>query len=288
MPRSTGKPAQDRQRTAGRQTDLQAAMIGWRQAVGAEQIDTSPAALARVNRATFATESSSVAILTPRDREQTAACLRIASSHKVPIHPVSTGRNWGYGSAVAPNDGSVLLSLAGLDRIVRHDEELGYVTLEPGVTFRQLWQFLRERGSRLLAPVTGSSPNTSVVGNILERGILKGFYTGMADRVCGCEGLLANGETIRLSAGAAGPLLLGLLPQANFAVITELTIRLDPAPLLHQFAAVYLRDMEETANCIDTMRDVLQRDASRIRLELMNDYRFLTQTSQFPYGEFDG
>jgi 4-cresol dehydrogenase (hydroxylating) len=268
--------------------DLRAALNEWVRALGPDRVDTNSAALGRVNRATFATDSSLVAILTPSDRNQVADCLRIASCRRVPIYPVSTGRNWGYGSAVAPRNGSVLLSLAGLDRITDHDERLGYITLEPGVTFRQLAQFLRDRGSRLLAPTTGSSPDTSVIGNILERGTGKGVYGDMAERAAGGEALLADGETIRLPAAGAGPPLLGLLPQSNFAVITELTVRLDPVPLLQQFVALYLREVGEMANCIESMRDTLQRSVGRIRLELINDYRLFAQTSRFPYDEYDG
>ena len=202
--------------------------------------------------------------------------------------PGSTGRNWGYGSAVAPKHGSALLSLAGLNRISDHDEALGYVTIQPGVTFRMPAHYLRGRHSRLLPPSTGSSSDTSIVGNVLERGIGKGFYEVMAGRGRACTVLLATGEAITMRAGAAGPSLLGALPQANFAVVTELTLQLEPMPRLRQFAAVYLPNAQTLARCIDALRDGLQRSAGRIHLELMNDYRFLAQRGQFPYDAFDG
>jgi 4-cresol dehydrogenase (hydroxylating) flavoprotein subunit len=225
-------------------------------------------------------------VLRPRDRDDVAACLRLANHHRVPIHPVGTARNWGYGGAVPTHDGSVLLSLADLDRISHHDDALGLVTVEPGVTFDQLARFLRRRASRLLAPATGSSPHTSVVGNILERGIGKELYQDLAGHVAGAEALLAAGDPVRLDA-AAGSSLLGFLPQSNLVVVTALTIRLEPAPCLRQFTAIFLRDVQEAAGCLDALRDTLQRN-HRVGLELMNDYRYPAQSSRFPYGEREG
>ena len=110
----------------------------------------------------------------------------------------------------------------------------------------------------------------------------------MAARVRGCEALLANGETITWSADCAGPSLIGTLPQANVAVVTRLTLQLDPAPHFSQFSAVYLNDTDALARCIDALRDLLQRGAGRVQLEFMNDYRFMAQRRQFPYDAFDG
>ena len=42
--------------------------------------------------------------------------------------------------------------------------------MEPGVTFRQLYGFLQARESKLMLSVTGSTPDSSPVGNALERG----------------------------------------------------------------------------------------------------------------------
>ena len=75
----------------------------------------------------------------------------------MPIYPISTGKNWGYGSRVPLHDG-VLVDLGRMNRIVDFDEELAYVTIEPGVTQRQLHAFLQERG----APRSGWTPPARV------------------------------------------------------------------------------------------------------------------------------
>ena len=42
--------------------------------------------------------------------------MRIAQRCRVPVHPISTGHNWGYGSALAARDGCVIIDLSQLHR----------------------------------------------------------------------------------------------------------------------------------------------------------------------------
>ncbi|HST61378.1 MAG TPA: FAD-binding oxidoreductase [Longimicrobium sp.] len=277
-----------------------AALAAWRTAIGPEWVSDAAEALEGASRATFATTARVRAVLQPGDQDQVAACLGIAHRLGVPVYPVSAGRNWGYGSRVPPRDGSALLSLARLDRVVNVHEELACVTVEPGVTFARLAEFLRARGSRLLPPLTGASPGASVVGNALERGLGKGPYADLAARVCACEAVLPNGQVVRTGfaglpgapaapprADGPGPSLQGLFAQGSLGVVTRMTLWLDPAPAWRQRVVFLLRGEPELAAGIDALRGLLQRRPSGVQVELMNDYRFLAQTRQFPYGEVD-
>ncbi|MBV8476021.1 MAG: FAD-dependent oxidoreductase, partial [Acidobacteria bacterium] len=120
--------------------------------------------------ATFATWQRVPAILRPANRNQVQECFRIANRFGTPLYPISSGKNWGYGSRVPPADGCSILDLSRLNRIIDFNEDLGSVTVEPGVTQRRLHQFLRERGSLLWMDATGSSPECSLIGNAMERG----------------------------------------------------------------------------------------------------------------------
>src|SRR5262249_30979750 len=126
-----------------RRARLEGALRLWRRALGAAHVVTDGAARRSAERATFLTTERNPALLRPRSRAQVQACLRIANRFGIPVHPVSCGKNWGYGSRVPVRDGAVVMELARMARIVEFDEHLGYVTLEPGVTFRQLHAFLR-------------------------------------------------------------------------------------------------------------------------------------------------
>ena len=161
---------------------LPAALREWRAAIGSEYVLQDAKLLDAVNAATFATDAKVWAVLRPASREQVQECVRIANRHRVPIHPVSSGKNWGYGSRV-PTSAGISLDLGRLNRILDFDEDLAYVTIEPGVTQGQLYEFLQQRKSRLWMDATGASPECSIIGNTMERGF---GHTPMGDH-CGDE-----------------------------------------------------------------------------------------------------
>ena len=168
----------------------------WEQLLGSEFVQTDSSALRTAETATFATSQRVPAILRPGSREQVQECLRIANRFGTPLYPISSGKNWGYGSRVPPVDGCAILDLSRLDRIVDFNEELGYVTVEPGVTQARLHQFLRDRQSRLWMDATGSSPDCSLIGNAMERGFGHTPYGDHFAHVCGLEVVLPTGEVI--------------------------------------------------------------------------------------------
>jgi 4-cresol dehydrogenase (hydroxylating) flavoprotein subunit len=265
------------------------ALEEWRETLGRDRVITEGDRVDLANRATFAAAQRSRAILEPRDRDEVIKCVRIAGRFRVPLYPVSTGRNWGYGSAVPVQDGCVLLLLHRLDGIVDYREDLAYVRIEPGVTFRCLAAFLRDRQSKLLPPATGAGMDTSLIGNVLERGIGKGLYEDMAGHSSDYEVVLPDGEVLQTSFDRhAGASFEGLFCQSNFGVVTRMTLSLEPAPGLRQTALFPIRTPESLALVLDAAREPLQRDSRRLQIELINDYRYLTQTMQYPYDEFDG
>ena len=222
-------------------------------------------------------------------------CVRIANRFRVPLYPISSGKNWGYGSRVPARDG-VLLDLGRLNRILDFDEELAYVTLEPGVTQRQLHDFLRERNSRLWMDSTGASPECSIVGNTLERGF---GHTPMGDHcsnACGFEVVLPTGEYIETGFGrfsgsktsplnrwGVGPSLDGLFSQSNLGIVTRMTVWLMPAPDAFQAFFFVCRDENGLGPIIDAMRPLRLNGTLRSVTHIGNDYKVLAASSQFPW-----
>ena len=85
---------------------------------------------------------------------------------------MSTGKNWGYGERAAAYDRGITVILARMNQIVHVDEQLGYAVIEPGVTYKQLNDHLKQSGSRLWADCAGSTQYASVIGNALRlRGV---------------------------------------------------------------------------------------------------------------------
>jgi 4-cresol dehydrogenase (hydroxylating) len=270
----------------------------WRRTVGAANVETDAAALALASTATFATTPGVPAIVRPGNRAEVEACVRVAARHGTPLYPVSRGRNWGYGSRVPPRDGSILLELGRLDRIVEHDEELAYVTVQPGVTFRQLHQFLRARRSRLMLCPVASTPDASIIGNILERGIGNGPYADRLRHVCGLEVVTPTGEVLRTGAGrwtraqaarvhpwGTGPALDGLFTQASFGIVTELTLWLLPLPEIAQVHLVRIDRPDGLGPVIDELRHAVLAGILRPGASFYNDLRAASFQQRFPWAE---
>src|SRR5262245_64786703 len=95
--------------------DLSRAIAEWSAIVGPDHVPTHRAPLGAAATATFPTTARVPLIVRPADRQQVQACLRVANEIRVPVYPISTGRNWGYGSRVPAVDGSVLLDLGRMN-----------------------------------------------------------------------------------------------------------------------------------------------------------------------------
>ena len=277
--------------------ELGEALREWASLLGDEHVSCDAATLTAAGTATFASSSRVLAILRPESRDHVQQIVRIANRHRVPLYPFSTGKNWGYGSRVPARDG-VLVDLGRMNRIVAFDEQLAYVTIEPGVTQRQLYDYLQERGSRLWMDATGASPDCSVIGNTLERGF---GHTPMGDHcanACGYEVVLPNGEcletgfgrfpearTTALSRWGVGPSFEGLFSQSNLGIVTRMTVWLMPAP--EQFQAFFFmcRDEAGLGPVIEALRPLRLNGTLRSYMHIANDYKVLNGNSQFPWPE---
>ncbi|MEN6604794.1 MAG: FAD-binding oxidoreductase [Bryobacteraceae bacterium] len=280
---------------------LNAACSDWAAAIGAEFVVRDTATLNSAGTATFLTTQSVPAVIRPRDREQVRECLRIAARHGVPVHPVSSGKNWGYGSRVPASDGCVLMDLGRMNRILDFSEDLAYATVEPGVTQRQLLEFLRERKSGLWLDATGASTDCSLIGNVMERGFGHTPYGDHFSYVCGLEVVLPNGEVVDTGfsrfPGAAtaavhrwgfGPSIDGLFSQSSLGIVTRMTIWLMPAP--EYFQAFFFRCDEEDglAPLIDALRPLRLSGVLRSASHIGNDYKVLSGIRQYPWAETGG
>ena len=280
--------------------NLADAIAAWREAIGAEHVVDDPAALARTAATTFDAPAP-VVWLRPADRDQVAACLRIATAHGIAVHPISRGRNVGYGSRAPVAAGMALLELARLDRIVDFDERLAYVTVEPGVTFRQLADFLRTCRARVFASVTGGPADASVLANALERGDGSGPLTDRFAHVCNLEVVLATGERLETGYGrfpgatvaplgrwGAGPALDGLFSQSALGVVTRATIWLAPYPAHLEAVWYAIDDAARLPALVEALRQLKLTGVVRTTTSLWNDHKLLAVFGGYPWDDTGG
>lgn len=204
----------------------------------------------------------------PASTEDVQTIVRAANDFGVALWPFGRGKNFGYGGPAPRLPGSVTIDLSRMNRVLHVDDETASAIVEPGVRFFDLYDALRERGSRLWASVPDLGWG-SVVGNALERGY---GYTAHGDHqqfVCGMEVVLPTGEVIRTGMGALpgsetwalyrggfGPGLEGLFQQSNLGIVTKMGVWLMPRP--EEFAACRLsiEREEELPQLVDVIREL--------------------------------
>ncbi|MGA3028414.1 MAG: FAD-binding oxidoreductase [Bryobacteraceae bacterium] len=282
-------------------SEIAGAIADWMAAIGAINVSTDSAELADAATATFSEARLIPAILRPGSREDVQACLRVANRHGVPVYPISSGRNWGYGSRLAAVSGCALMDLRRMNRILDFSEELGYVTIEPGVTQRQLFGFLRERRSGLWMDATGASPECSIVGNTVERGFGHTPYSDHFGHACGIEAVLANGEVVETGFGrfpgahaaplyhwGVGPSIDGLFSQSNLGIVTRMSVWLMPAP--EKVEAFFFRCDDDGGlhALIEALRPLRLGGVLRSAVHIGNDYKVLAGIQQYPWEEAGG
>ncbi|MCA1992637.1 MAG: FAD-binding oxidoreductase [Coleofasciculus sp. S288] len=269
----------------------------WLNILGSENVLTDSATISATQTATFATTQRVLAVIRPGNCQDVQACVKIANQYKTPLYPISCGKNWGLGSRVPVEDNCVILELSRLNRIIDYNEKLAYITVEPGVTFRQVYEYLREQKSNLFVSVTGSSPYSSLVGNTLERGEGISPYGDRLAHVCGFEvvlptgecvhtgfGRFANAKTTAVSRWGVGPYLDGIFTQSNLGIVTKMTMWLMPIPKYFQEFICVINDSYRLEKLIDTLQElVLQETIKSNSFTFWNCYKLLSRLGQYPW-----
>ncbi|HTV79128.1 MAG TPA: FAD-binding oxidoreductase [Steroidobacteraceae bacterium] len=243
-----------------RRADLEDAVRQWKSAVGAEWVFTSAedVALYRDAYSPFwgeAEDRVAAAAVAPHSVEEVQAVVRTAHEHGIPLYPISTGRNLGYGGSAPVLSGSVVLDLKRMNRVLEVNENNASALVEPGVNYFDLYRYIQERDLKVW--IDPPDPGWgSVMGNALDGG---GGWTASPFRDhfgshCGLEVVLANGELMRTGMGALpnakswqqhkwgfGPWVDGLFRQSNMGVVTKMGFWLMPRPqaYLSGTASVY-------------------------------------------------
>jgi FAD/FMN-containing dehydrogenase len=194
-----------------------------------------------------ADERTASAAVAPDNAEQVVELVKIANRYRIPIYPISTGKNLGYGGAAPALAGSVVFDLKRMNRVVEIDERHGYVVVEPGVSYFDLYNYIQERGLKLW--IDCPSPGWgSVMGNALDGGVgvTLAPYRNHFEAQCGLEVVLPNGRMMRTGMGALpgartwqqfkpgfGPRIDGLFKQSNYGIVTKMGFWLMPPPENH-------------------------------------------------------
>ncbi|MBA3408757.1 MAG: FAD-binding protein [Solirubrobacterales bacterium] len=204
--------------------------------VGEEHVRDDPGALRVFGQdATPLHRGRPDVVVFPGSTAEVAGVLAVASELGLPVIPRGAGSNLSAGTIA--DRGGIMLTLTRMDRLLEIDLENLAAVCQPGVTNAALAAAAAGHGL-LYPPDPGSRTTSTIGGNVAENaGGLRGLKYGVTrDYLLGCEAVLATGEVIRaggkLVKEVAGYDLLRLLcgSEGTLAVLTELTLRLVPAP----------------------------------------------------------
>ncbi|MCC7191365.1 MAG: FAD-binding oxidoreductase [Phycisphaeraceae bacterium] len=270
-------------------------------ALGAEHVRDDAETIARYARTTLPATTTPRSIVYPFDTAQVQQVVRIAKRCGLSLYPISRGRNWGYGDRTAPSDGQIVVDLARMNQIYEVNETLCYAVIEPGVTQAQLYQYLRQNFPNLWMDATGAGPESSVLGNALDRGF---GHTPVGDhyhQTGALEAVLADGRILRTGYGAfagaqathaypygVGPVLDGLFSQSNFGIVTRATVGLMPRP--ESFSAFFVStpDASKLADLVDRLTPLRLQGLLRSAVHIANDVRVFSSRIAYPYDRTGG
>ncbi len=272
-----------------------------RAVVGKDFVQTSFAHREYRARTTLPTGTSPRAIVQPASTQEVQAVVKIAANFKLPLHPISGGKNWGYGDACAATSGQILLDLKRMNRIVEVHADLGYAIIEPGVTQGQLADYIDDHKLPFMPDATGAGPSASIVGNTLERGF---GHTPHGDRflhTCGMEIVLADGRVLKTGFGhfqnaqaasvykwGVGPYLDGIFTQSNLGIVTQMTFWLLPRPECFKAFFFSVKNPEDLGELVEALRPLRMRGTLTTPIHIGNDLRVISMTQSYPWTEMNG
>jgi FAD/FMN-containing dehydrogenase len=193
----------------------------------------------------------------------------IAAEHGIPLIPKGGGSN--LVGMLTPIKGGIILDTIKMNKIIEIDVPNLSVTVQPGITLKELDVELSKHGL-LLNQLQGSYKVATVGGSISTSGFSRKHnkYGTIADRIMSLEVVLGNGEILR-----TGPKVLYtstgyrlhqlfIGAEGTLGVITEATLRVEPRP---ESSAAIMAFYDDFAKAFDVALQIKTSGIACVGLE---------------------
>ncbi len=186
-------------------------------------------------------------VVLPESASDVQRVVKIASSKKIPLIPKGGGSN--RTGMLVPIFGGIVVDTIRMNRVMEIDVVNLRVTVQTGITLKELEERLAEHGL-WLTQEQGSLRMATVGGSISTSGFSRRNhkYGTIADRVMSLEVVLADGSILR-----TGPKVLYtstgyrlhqlfIGSEGTLGVVTEATLRIEPIPEAREVVLAFYPD----------------------------------------------
>lgn len=217
-------------------------------------------------------------VVVPRDRDDVLAIVKTANENKIPLYVRGSGTNLSGGTI--PLEGGIVVSMLSFNKILEIDAENLTATVQPGVIVQALNDAVTEYGL-IYPPDPGTVKTATIGGTVAEcAGGLKGLKYGVTKHyIMGMEAITGSGELIRCGGktvkNVSGYDLTNLFvgSEGTLAIITEITVKLMPAPESHKSMIAAYDDLFKAGQSV---ADIIARKVIPATLEIMDNLTIRT------------
>ncbi len=217
-------------------------------------------------------------VVLPTSAEVVQEIVKLADAHNIAIYPRGAGTNLSGGAV--PLKKGIVLSFQKMNKIVDVDADNLTAVVQPGVVIAELNAAVAPFGL-IYPPDPGTVATATMGGSAAENsGGLRGLKYGVTKNyIMGMEVVLANSEKVRfggktvknVTAYDFANLFVG--SEGTLGIITELTVKLIPAP---KFRRTMVGTFKTLADAGNTVSGIIAAKVIPATLEIMDNMTLKT------------